>query len=257
MIHPAAIVDSKAEIGEGVEIGPYTVVRRDVVIGQGTRIGPHVVIGEGTQLGKNCEIYQFASVGEPPQALAYKGEKTYLLMGDHNIVRECVTLNRGTVQGGGKTVIGHNNLFMAYSHVGHDCTLGNQVILANSAALAGHIILEDYAIVGGLSAVHQFCRVGTHAFVGGVSGVLMDIPPYTLAQGAPSRLHGLNTVGIKRHGFSAETVRALKKAYRIIFRSALTLEKAVKRIEEDEIAKISQVQHLLHFIQNSKRGITR
>jgi UDP-N-acetylglucosamine acyltransferase len=257
MIHPAAIVDSKAEIGEGVEIGPYTVVRRDVVIGQGTRIGPHVVIGEGTQLGKNCEIYQFASIGEPPQALAYKGEKTYLLMGDHNIVRECVTLNRGTVQGGGKTVIGHNNLFMAYSHVGHDCTLGNQVILANSAALAGHIILEDYAIVGGLSAVHQFCRVGTHAFVGGVSGVLMDIPPYTLAQGAPSRLHGLNTVGIKRHGFSAETVRALKKAYRIIFRSALTLEKAVKRIEEDEIAKISQVQHLLHFIQNSKRGITR
>jgi UDP-N-acetylglucosamine acyltransferase len=257
MIHPTAIVDPKAEIGEGVEIGPYTVVRRDVVIGQGTRIGPHVVIGEGTQLGKNCEIYQFASIGESPQALAYKGEKTYLLMGDHNIVRECVTLNRGTLQGGGKTAIGHNNLFMAYSHVGHDCTLGNQVILANSAALAGHIILEDYAIVGGLSAVHQFCRLGTHAFVGGVSGVLMDIPPYTLAQGAPSRLYGLNIVGIKRHGFSEETVRALKKAYRIIFRSALTLEKAVKRIEEDEIAKISQVQHLLYFIQNSKRGINR
>jgi UDP-N-acetylglucosamine acyltransferase len=257
MIHPTAIVDLKAEIGEGVEIGPYSIIRRDVVIGQGTRIGPHVVIGEGTQLGKNCEIYQFASVGEPPQALAYKGEKTYLVMGDRNIVRECVTLNRGTIQGGGKTVIGHNNLFMAYSHVGHDCTLGNQVILANSAALAGHIILEDYAIVGGLAAVHQFCRVGTHSFIGGVSGVLMDIPPYTLAQGAPSRLHGLNIVGIKRSGFSAETVRALKKAYRIIFRSALTLEKAVKRIEEDEIAKISQVQHLLHFIQNSKRGITR
>jgi UDP-N-acetylglucosamine acyltransferase len=257
MIHPTAIVDPKAEIGEGVEIGPYSVIRRDVVIGQGTRIGPHVVIGEGTQLGKNCEIYQFASVGESPQALAYKGEKTYLLMGDHNIIRECVTLNRGTVQGGGKTVIGHNNLFMAYSHVGHDCTLGNQVILANSAALAGHIILEDHATVGGLAAVHQFCRVGTHAFIGGVSGVLMDIPPYTLAQGAPSRLHGLNIVGIKRSGFSAETVRALKKAYRLIFRSALTLEKAVKRIEEDEIAKISQVQHLLHFIQNSKRGITR
>jgi len=257
MIHPAAVVDPKAEIAEGVEIGPYTVIRRDVMIGQGTRIGPHVVIGEGTQLGKNCEIYQFASIGEPPQALAYKGEKTYLLIGDHNIVRECVTLNRGTVQGGGKTAIGHHNLFMAYSHVGHDCTIGNQVILANSAALAGHIILEDHAIIGGLSAVHQFCRVGTHAFVSGMTGVAQDIPPYMLASGNRARLFGLNTVGLKRFKFPETTIRALKKAYRIIFRSSLTLEKATKSLEGDEIARLPEIQHLLQFIRQTKRGICR
>lgn len=257
MIHPTAIVDPKAEIGEGAEIGPYSIVEKDVVIGEGTKIGPHVVIREGTRIGKRCQIFQFVSIGEAPQALAYRGEKTSLLIGDQNVFRECVTLHRGTVQGGGKTVIGNNNFFMAYSHVAHDSTIGNHVIMANGASLGGHILIEDHAIIGGLVAIHQFCRVGTHAFIGGVSGVLLDIPPYTLAQGAPSRLYGLNIVGIKRHRFSQETVRALKKAYRIIFRSALTLEKAVKTVEEDEIAKISEVQHLLHFIQNSTRGINR
>jgi UDP-N-acetylglucosamine acyltransferase len=257
MIHPTAIVDSKAEIAEGVEIGPYSVIEKDVVIGQSTKIGPHVVIREGTRIGKQCHIFQFSSIGEAPQAFAYKGEKTYLMIGDQNTFRESVTLHRGTVQGGGKTVIGNGNFFMAYSHVAHDSTIGNHVVMSNGATLGGHILLEDYAILGGLVAIHQFCRVGTHSFIGGVSGALLDIPPYTLAQGAPCRLYGLNIVGIKRHGFSEETVRALKKAYRIIFRSALTLEKAVKRIEEDEIAGISQVQHLLYFIQNSKRGICR
>jgi len=257
MIHPTAIVDPKAEIAGGVEIGPYAIIERDVVIEEGTKIAPHVVIREGTRIGKRCQISQFASVGEAPQALFYKGEKTYLEIGDQNIFRECVTLHRGTVQGGGKTIIGNGNFFMAYSHVAHDSKIGNHVVMANGAALGGHILIEDYAIIGGLVAIHQFCRIGTHAFIAGVSGVLMDIPPYTLAAGAPSKLFGLNIVGIKRHQFSKETVRALKKAYRIIFRSGLTLQKALGTLKEDEISRTPEVQHLIDFIQNSERGITR
>jgi UDP-N-acetylglucosamine acyltransferase len=257
MIHPTAIVDSKAEIAKDVEIGPYSIIEGDVVIGEGTKIAPHVVIREGTRIGKRCQISQFASIGEAPQALAYKGEKTYLEIGDQNIFRESVTLHRGTAQGGGKTIIGNGNFFMAYSHVAHDSRIGNYVIMANGAALGGHILIEDHAIIGGLVAVHQFCRIGAHAFIGGVSGVLLDIPPYALAQGAPARLFGLNIVGIKRHHFSQETVRALKKAYRIIFRSALTLQKALKMVTEDEISGIPEVQHFFHFIQDSKRGVTR
>jgi len=257
MIHPTAIVDPKSEIGDEVEIGPYSIVKEGAVIGQGTKVGPHVVIGEEAQIGKGCRIFQFASVGEAPQALAYKGEKTTLVMGDRNIVRECVTLNRGTVQGGGKTVIGNDNLFMAYSHVAHDCYVGNQVVLANGASLAGHIIVEDYAIIGGLVGVHQFCRIGTHAFIAGITGIVQDIPPYTLASGSRAKLFGLNLVGLKRFKFPETTVRALKKAYRIIFRSKLTLEKAIKQIQEDDIYQLPEVQYLLQFIQQSKRGITR
>ena len=257
MIHPTAIVDPTAEIDEGVEIGPYTIVQKNVIIGQGTRIGPHVVISEGTQIGQRCQVYQFASVGEAPQALAYRGEKTFLTLGDQNIVREFVTLNRGTAGGGGKTVIGNQNLFMAYSHVAHDCHLGNQVILANGATLAGHITIEDHAIIGGLSAVHQFCRIGTHAFISGMTGITLDVPPYMLASGSRARLFGLNTVGLKRFHFSEASMKALKKAYRIIFRSDLTLEKAVKQVKEDGISQLPEVQHLLQFIQQSKRGISR
>jgi len=257
MIHPTAIIDPEAEIGEGVDIGPYSVIEKGVSIDEGTKIGPHVVIREGTQIGKGCQIFQFASIGEAPQFLGYKGEKTFLQIGDQNIIREFVTLHRGTVKGGGKTVIGNESFFMAYSHVAHDCQIGNQVILANGATLAGHILIEDYATVGGLAAIHQFCRVGTHAFIGGVSGVLLDIPPYTKAQGDRAKLFGLNTIGLKRAKFSQETLKALKKAYRIIFRSSLTLEKAIKRLGEDEISQTPEVQHLLDFIQHSKRGITR
>jgi UDP-N-acetylglucosamine acyltransferase len=257
MIHPTAIIDPKAEIEEGVDIGPYSVIGKSVFIGRGTKIGPHVVIGEGTHIGKRCQIFQFASIGEAPQAFAYKGEKTSLLLGDENIVREYVTLHRGTPHGGGKTVIGNGNYFMAYSHVAHDCQIGNQVVLANGATLAGHILIEDYAIIGGLSAIHQFCQVGTHAFISGLTGVTLDIPPYMLASGSRAKLFGLNMVGLKRHHFSEETLKALKKAYRIIFRSSLTLEKAVKAVEEGDIFLIPEVQHFLHFIQHSKRGISR
>ena len=257
MIHPTALVDPTAQIAPEVDIGPYAIIRSDVTIGEGTRIGSHAVIGEGTRIGKQCQIFQFASVGEAPQALAYQGEQTLLILGDQNIVREFVTLNRGTAQGGGKTVIGHGNLFMAYSHVAHDCRIGNRTILANGATLAGHIEMEDHAIIGGLSAVHQFCRIGTHAFVSGMTGITQDVPPYLLASGSRAKLYGLNMVGLKRFRFQESTIRALKKAYRIIFRSSLTLEKALRQVREDEIAQILEVQHLLQFIDHSKRGISR
>jgi UDP-N-acetylglucosamine acyltransferase len=257
MIHPTAIIDSKADIGEGVEIGPYCVIEKGVSISEGTKIGPHVVIREGTQIGKQCQISQFASIGEAPQFSGYKGEKTFLQIGDHNIIREFVTLHRGTVKGGGKTVIGNENFIMAYSHVAHDCQIGSQVVMANGATLAGHILIEDFAIIGGLSAIHQFCRVGAYAIIGGITGVILDIPPYTKAQGDRAKLFGLNTIGLKRANFSEETLKALKKAYRIIFRSGLTLEKAMKQVGEEEISQTPEVQHFLQFIQGSKRGITR
>lgn len=257
MIHPTAIVDPKAEINGGVEIGPYSIIEKDVLIGEGTRIGPHVVIREETTIGKRCQIFQFSSIGEAPQAVAYKGEKTSLIIGDDNIIREFVTFHRGTVKGGGKTVIGDRNFFMAYSHVAHDCQIGHQVVMANGATLAGHIVIEDYAVIGGLSAIHQFCRVGTHAFISGLTGVVLDIPPYMLAAGSRAKLFGLNAVGLKRQNFREETIRALKTAYRIIFRSGLTLEKAIKKVEESEIFQIPEVEHLLRFIQQTKRGICR
>lgn len=257
MIHPTAIVDSEAMIGDGVEIGPYSVIEKGVIIEKGTQIGPYVVIREGTQIGEGCQIFQFASIGEAPQAFAYKGEKTSLLIGHQNIIREFVTLHRGTVFGGGKTVIGNNNYFMAYSHVAHDCKIGSHIVFANGATLGGHILIEDHAIIGGLSAIHQFCRVGAHAFISGLTGVSLDIPPYVLASGSRAKLFGLNSVGLKRHHFSEKTLKALKKAYRIIFRSGLTLEKAKKKVEEDGIYGTPEVQHLLDFIQHSKRGISR
>jgi UDP-N-acetylglucosamine acyltransferase len=257
MIHPTAVIDPKAELGAGVEVGPYTVIERAVIIGQGTQIGPHVVIREGTRIGKENQIYQFSSIGEAPQAVAYRGEPTILQMGDHNIIREFVTLHRGSIKGGGKTVLGNENFIMAYSHIAHDCQVGNQVVMANGATLGGHILIEDYAIIGGLAAVHQFCRIGTHAIISGLTGISQDVPPYMMAAGSRARLYGLNTVGLKRHQFPEETLRALKKAYRIIFRSGLTLERAMKRVGEDEISQLPEIQHLLHFIQRSKRGISR
>ena len=257
MIHPTALVDPKAEIGENVDIGPYSVVEKGVSIDEGTKIGPHVVIREGTQIGKRCQIYQFSSIGEAPQATAYRGEPTLLQVGDHNVMREFVTLHRGTVKGGGKTVLGNQNFIMAYSHIAHDCQVGNHVVMANGATLGGHILIEDHAILGGLAAIHQFCRVGTHAIISGLTGVSQDVPPYMMAAGDRAKLYGLNSVGLKRHQFSEQEIKALKKAYRIIFRSGLTLEKAMKTVEEDDIFQIPEVRHLLNFIQHSKRGISR
>ncbi|MBW1824267.1 MAG: acyl-ACP--UDP-N-acetylglucosamine O-acyltransferase [Deltaproteobacteria bacterium] len=256
MIHKTAIIDAKAELDSEVEVGPYCIIGSHVKIGKGTRLSPHVVIDGWTQIGEGCHIFQFASIGAIPQDLKYKGEESWVILGNNNVIREFVTINRGTAQSGGRTVIGDHNLLMAYCHVAHDCKIGNHVILANAATLAGHIEIEDYAIVGGLVAVHQFVRLGCHSIIGGFSGANKDIPPYMIANGQRVKLYGLNTVGLKRHNFSHEAVSNLKKAYRIIFRSSLTAKKALDQLQA-EIKNSPEVDHLINFIKNSKRGIAR
>ena len=256
MIHKTAIIDNEAELDSEVEIGPYCIIGPHVKIGKGTKLGPHVVIDGWTQIGERCRIFQFASIGAIPQDLKYKGEESWVILGNNNVIREFATINRGTSQSGGKTIIGDNNIFMAYSHVAHDCVIGNHVILANVATLAGHIEIEDYAIIGGLVAVHQFVRLGCYSIIGGGSGVNQDIPPYMMANGQRAKLYGLNTVGLKRHNFSSGAISNLKKAYRIIFRSGLTINKALDQTQ-GEIKNSTEVDHLISFIKGSERGITR
>ncbi len=256
MIHGTAIVSSKAAIAEGVEIGPYSIIGDEVTIAAGTVIGPHVIIKGPTTIGERCRIFQFASIGDDPQDLKYHGEHTLLTIGDNNTIREYVTINRGTEGGGGITSIGSHNLIMAYCHIAHDCRLGNNIIMSNCATLAGHIIIEDHAIIGGLVGVQQFVRIGAYAMVGGVSGVPQDVPPYVLAAGERTKLSGLNIVGLKRHGFSPEVISELKAAYRIFFRSGLTVKRAVQTIEEEGLES-AEVQYLSTFIQNSERGVLR
>ncbi|MBI4775917.1 MAG: acyl-ACP--UDP-N-acetylglucosamine O-acyltransferase [Deltaproteobacteria bacterium] len=255
-IHATAIVHRDAELASDVSVGPYSIIESGVQIGSGTEIGPHVVIKPYTTIGRGCRIYQFASIGEIPQDLKFKGEKSYLVIGDNNQIREYVTMNRGTEGGGGITRIGNNNLFMAYAHVAHDCSIGNHAILANAATLAGHIQVADYASIGGLVAIHQFVRVGEHAFIGGKSAVTLDIPPFMLASGDRATLHGVNTTGLSRRGFSDEIVQALKKAYRILFRSGLKLAEAMDKVRE-ELGGIPEIERLLDFLNTSERGITR
>jgi UDP-N-acetylglucosamine acyltransferase len=257
MIHPTAIVHPTAEIAERVEIGPYTVIEERVIIGEGTHVGPHVVICRDTAIGKNCRIFQFGSIGEMPQDLKYSGEDTKTIIGDENVIREYVTIHRASVHGDGKTELGNHNFLMSYCHVAHDCKIGNHVIMANGATLGGHIEIEDHAILGGLSAAHQFVRIGTHCIVSGLTGIPKDIPPYTMAAGERARLYGLNVTGLKRHRFSEDTLRSLKKAYRLLFRSKLPLTQAVQRVLDDEIASVPEVGHMVDFIRHSERGICR
>jgi UDP-N-acetylglucosamine acyltransferase len=257
MIHEKALVHPRAKIAEGVEIGPFSVIGENATIGKDTWIGPHVVITGWTTIGENCKIYQFSSIGEDPQALKFKGEESHVIIGNDNVIREFVTINRATTHGGGKTVLGNENFLMAYAHVAHDCHIGNQVIMSNAATLAGHIEIEDGAIIGGLVGVHQFVRIGAYSFVSGLSGVPQDIPPYILVAGGRCKPYGLNMVGLKRHGFPEKTISGLKKAYKVIFRSGLNLENAIGVIEEDDISSIPEVVHLVEFIQGSKRGICR
>jgi len=256
MIHQTAIIDSQAELASGVEVGPYSIIGPQVKIGRNTKIGPHVVIDGWTHIGEGCTVFQFASIGALPQDLKYKGEESWVIMGNNNTIREFVTINRGTSWSQGKTTIGNNNFFMAYSHVAHDCKIGNHVILANAATLAGHITIEDCAIVGGLVGVHQFVRLGCHSIIGGGSGVNKDVPPYMMANGQRAKLYGLNTTGLQRHHFSEEALTNLKKAYRIIFRSGLTIEKASDQLTH-EVKNSPEVKHLIRFIESSERGITR
>ena len=256
MIHATAIVDSKAEIDINVEVGPYSIIGKNVSIESGTVIGPHVIIEPYVTIGQDCNIFQYASIGAIPQALKYKGEKTYVKIGRGTIVREFVTINRGTGFGGGITEVGEENFLMAYAHIAHDCKTGREVILANNATLAGHIIIGDYVTVGGLVAIHQFVRIGNHAYVGGKSAVVKDIPPYVMAAGDRAKLHGLNSVGLKRHGVSQEALSLLKRAYRIIFRIGLTLNEAIERVKA-EVEQTPEVINLIDFIKSSQRGITR
>ena len=256
MIHTTAIVDSGAQIDTNVEIGAYSVISDKVVVGSGTVIGSHVVIQPYTSIGPDCQIFQYASIGAVPQALKFKGEETHLKIGARTVVREFVTINRGTEFGGGITEVGEGNLLMAYAHVAHDCITGRGVILANNATLAGHVVIDDYATIGGLVAIHQFVRVGNYAYVGGKSAVVKDIPPFVMASGDRAKLHGLNNEGLKRHGFSSETLSVLKKAYRIIFRSGLNLNEAIERVTA-EVEQVPEVVNLIDFIKSSERGITR
>jgi len=256
MIHPTAIVDSGAEIDETVEVGPYALIRDNVSIGANCVVGPHVTIDPYVEIAPGCQIFQYASIGAVPQAVKFKGEKTYLKIGRNTIIREFATLNRGTEFGGGVTEVGEDNFLMAYTHIAHDCTTGRGVILANNATLAGHITIGDYVIVGGLVAIHQFVRIGDYGYIGGKSAVVKDIPPYLIAAGDRATLHGLNKVGLKRHGFSENTLSSLKKAYRIIFRIGLTVNEAVERVLA-EVENTPEVLNLVHFIKSTQRGITR
>ncbi|WP_136516317.1 acyl-ACP--UDP-N-acetylglucosamine O-acyltransferase [Geomonas edaphica] len=258
MIHSTAIIHPGAKISDGVEIGPYAVIGENVSIGKGTKVGPHAVIDGWTEIGENNTIFQMASVGAIPQDLKYRGEKTWLKIGNGNTIREFASLHLGTVTGDGETTVGDNNLFMAYSHVAHDCHIGNNVIMANSATLAGHVTVEDYAIMGGLSAVLQFMRIGAHVMVGGMTSITLDVPPYTIVTGdrSESRLRGLNLVGLKRRGFPDESISSLKKAYKLLSMSGLKLAEAIEKMKT-EVPKCPEVDHFIEFIETAKRGVTR
>jgi UDP-N-acetylglucosamine acyltransferase len=255
-VHPTAIVHPRAKIAPGVKIGAYSLIGENVQIGKDTVIESQVVLEGWSEIGERCHISPFVSIGAPPQHLRYRGEPTQVIIGNDNRIREFVTINRGTAEGGCKTVLGHGNFIMAYSHVAHDCKVGNQVIMANGSTLAGHIEVEDFAIVGGLVAIHQFVRVGRHAIIGGASAVPKDVPPYMVAAGNRARLFGLNLVGLKRHRFPEATMAALKQAYRILFRSHLTLTKAMEKVRA-EVPDLPEIRHLLNFLKNSKRGVCR
>jgi len=256
MIHPTAIIEPGAQLGDNVTVGAYTIIREHVSIGAGTVVGPHVVIEGRTSIGCDNEIFQFASIGAIPQDLKFHGEETTLTIGDRNKIREFVTIHLGTEDGGGKTIIGSDNLFMAYTHVAHDCIVGDHIVLANNATLAGHVEVADYAILGGMSAVHQFTRIGCHVMASGGSMIAQDLPPYVIAQGDRAKTVGLNLIGLKRRGFNAETLSAIKKAYKLVFRSGLRQEEALQQIAET-VEQFPEVVLFTDFIRNSERGVAR
>jgi UDP-N-acetylglucosamine acyltransferase len=258
MIHPTAIVHPGAQIAQEAEIGPYVVIGEHVRIGRGTKVGPHTVIDGWTEIGEDNTIFHMASIGAVPQDLKYRGEETYLRIGNGNTIREFASLHLGTVTGDGETTVGNGNLLMAYSHVAHDCHVGNSVVMANAATLAGHVTVEDYAILGGLCAVLQFTRIGAHVMVGGATSVTMDVPPYTIVTGdrREVRLRGLNLVGLKRREFPESTIAGLKKAYKILALSGLKLTEAIERMKT-EVPTSPEVEHFISFIESSKRGVCR
>lgn len=256
MIHEQAIVDASAKISADAEIGPFCVVGAEVEIGSGTSVGPHTVIRGPIRIGRDNRIFSFSSIGEAPQDLKYAGEPTWLVIGDRNTIREYVTLNRGTEEGGGVTRIGDDNLFMAYSHVAHDCTVGDRTVFANAASLAGHVDIGDWAILGGFTSVHQFVRIGPHSFTGLGTVVTRDVPPFVTAAGNHARPYGLNKNGLKRRGFGPEAIRALHRVYMLLVKIRSKDEGA--RAEADRLAaEHPEVRQFLDFLDSSERGIIR
>ncbi len=252
-IHPLAIVDKKAEIGDNVAIGAFCIVEQDVVIGDNTIIDSHTLIANGARIGKNCHIHKGAVVATIPQDLKFGGEESLFEIGDNTTVREFCTLNRGTHESG-KSVVGKNCLLMAYTHVAHDTYIDDNVIIANGVQIAGHVHIENWVVIGGMTPVHQFCKIGQHAMVGGAYRVIKDIPPYILASGEPLRFAGLNSVGLRRHGFEPEVRQKIKHAYKLLYRSNLNTSQAVKQIK-NEMELIPEVQNILNFIEHSERGL--
>ncbi|HOT98153.1 MAG TPA: acyl-ACP--UDP-N-acetylglucosamine O-acyltransferase [bacterium] len=252
-IHPTALIDPQARIGDNVQIGAFAIVEGDVAIGEGTTIGPHTLIADGARIGKNCRIHNGAVVATLPQDLKFGGEATLFEIGDNTTIREFATLNRGTAAHG-KSSIGSNCLLMAYTHVAHDCTVGNNVIMSNGVQLGGHVTIEDWAIIGGMTPVHQFCHVGQHCMIGGGFRVIQDVPPYILASEEPLRFCGLNSIGLRRRGFSSETLLQLKRVYRLLYRSNLNVSQAVERIKA-EFELTPEITNILRFIETADRGI--
>jgi UDP-N-acetylglucosamine acyltransferase len=256
MIDPRAVISPQAQIGADVQIGPFSIIGADVVIGAGTWIGPHVVINGPTRIGAGNKIFQFASLGDAPQDKKYQGEPTRLEIGDRNVFRESVTVNRGTVHDKGVTQIGNDNLLMAYSHVAHDCRLGDQIVMANCSTLGGHVQVGDWVTMGGLSAVHQHTKIGAYCFLAHNAAVTRDVPPYVMAVGRPAVPHSINAVGLQRRGFTAEQILNIRRAYRVLYRSGLKLQEAVAQLEKAATTQ-PEIAPFVEFIKHSSRSIVR
>ncbi|MDD5060094.1 MAG: acyl-ACP--UDP-N-acetylglucosamine O-acyltransferase [Candidatus Omnitrophica bacterium] len=254
-IHPTAIISKKSILEDGVVVGPYCVINDSVKISKNTKIGSHCVIEGNTTIGESCEIFTGAVIGSRPQDLKFKGEKVYLEIGCNNIIREYCTLNPGTGEGS-KTIVGDNNLLMAYSHVAHDCRIGSGCVLANNSTLAGHVTIEDKAVIGGIVAIHQFVRIGKLSIIGGCSKVVQDIPPFSTCDGHPARVYGLNLIGLRRTGLGRDAIKQIDQAFKLLFNSGFSLKHAIEKCEK-ELVKSEEVAYLLNFAKNSERGIAR
>lgn len=256
MIHPQAIVEPGAKLAEDVVVGPWSYIGNDVEIGAGTIIEPHVVIKGPTKIGDNNHFYSFSTVGEDTPDLKYKGEQTWLRIGSNNVIRENVTIHRGTVQDRGETVIGNNNLLMAYVHIGHDSVLGDNIIMVNNASLAGHVYVGDWAVLSGFTLVHQFCHIGAHSFSGMGTAIGKDVPAYVTVSGAPAQAKTINVEGLRRRGFSSEAISSIRRAYKIIYRQQLTVDMALERLQQT-MGNVPEIEVLVNSLEQSRRGIVR
>src|SRR5471030_562787 len=255
-LHPTAIIDPKARLGSGVQIGPYAVIGAEVELGEGCKVGHHATIEGPSKIGPRNEFFAYAAIGFKTQDLKYKGEPTYLEIGEGNVFREFSTVHRGT-GAGEKTIIGDGNLFLAYSHIAHNCVVGSRTIFSNNATLAGHVVVGDHAVISGLSAVHQFCSIGAHAIIGGCAKIVQDVPPFLIADGNPAQLRGVNHIGLERRGFAEEDIKALRRAYRILADKTLNFGQAVEKIEASEDAANMHVKILVNFLKTTERGVIR